>query len=829
MEQDFGYFAPQVDFHEDEAWVQASIKRCTDALASATAPSDRLALLRSLIRLMGGRIDLADLSVRLSSHDHNLLSRFGIAPTNSDLSLRIVDQDDLHALVGLGDVLRLDSRPRRAYQTGSPDGVLLRLSDHTHYRTTAQKAAVRALLTQPPGSGLMVSMPTGSGKSLLFQIAANFEREIETGSCAIVVTPTIALALDHQRTLSRMSGLENSRALTGDTPNDEVQHILNGFRRGEVPILLLSPEKALNPSILDYLIEAAKPHSVEYGLDARLTHVFVDEAHIVESWGRSFRPDFQRLPALLTRLREVNPSVRAVLLSATLTDNSRRVLKESWSLEGAWLEVHAHLPRYEHDILIAHYEENQQRLAAFDYLIDRAPRPAIVYTTQISDANAIFTRLSNPKLGYQRLALFTGDTDAHTRRKIIDDWANDKIDLVVATSAFGMGIDKSDVRTVIHTCLPESPARWYQEIGRASRDSGQGLAACLFVDGPAFSDVQQAAGLASSGWLTRQLAEERWSALLSSASERRYVGEYMRVTLDLDAFREGLRPRAGDWNRGWNMALLTLMQRCGVLRVVSVPMNGDQPEFTWTIEIRDTGILNGVDDSLWERIDEFRNAELAGSRRDFNDFASLMRDPGQDCVTRGVFEMIEAGTFARPCGRCPACRERGHSPPRLLVADGLETFWPNMMNVRGELPAEILLVSPRDPDFQSGFPALIETLTSVGVDQFVVPKGLAAKTAELILHSESRIGLVLDEQEWKGNNRLASLSTALLLPADISGAQSMLDRINSFYANCHVPLLVVAQPERVIRGRRLDQSITRYHPFSEDQLRSLAQREEPSQ
>ena len=103
------------------------------------------------------------------------------------------------------------------------------------------------------------------------------------------------------------------------------------------------------------------------------------------------------------------------------------------------------------------------------------------------------------------------------------------------------------------------------------------------------------------------------------------------------------------------------------------------------------------------------------------------------------------------------------------------------------------------------------------MDQFVVPKGLAAKTAELILHSESRIGLVLDEQEWKGNNRLASLSTALLLPADTSGAQSMLDRSNSFYANCHVPLLVVAQPERVIQGRRLDQSITRYHPFSEDQ------------
>ncbi|WP_274378938.1 DEAD/DEAH box helicase [Sphingomonas cavernae] len=110
-------------------------------------------------------------------------------------------------LDGLGAALRLDTVPRDAYEPASPDAVLLRLTQHRRYRTIAQKAATRALLTQPPGSGLMVSMPTGSGKSLLFPIAANFGRETEPGACAIVITPTVALALDHERTLSALPGL----------------------------------------------------------------------------------------------------------------------------------------------------------------------------------------------------------------------------------------------------------------------------------------------------------------------------------------------------------------------------------------------------------------------------------------------------------------------------------------------------------------------------------------------------------------------------------------------------------------------------------------------
>ena len=810
-------------------WVEKSIERSWRALNAALPGADRLALIRSLVRLKGGRIDLNDLNFNITPDEFGLLERFGLACTNSNHSLRIIDEEDIHGLDGLSAALRLDPNPRNAYDSASPDGVLLRLSNHTRYRTVAQKSATRALLIQPPGSGLMVSMPTGSGKSLLFQISANFEREVQPGACAIVITPTVALALDHQRTLSGMLGLENSKALTGDTPPAESEAIINAFRRGEVPILLLSPEKALAPSLLAYLVEAATPSSVEFGLEARLTHVFVDEAHIIESWDRRFRPDFQRLPALLAHLRSVNPSIRTVLLSATLTDASRSVLRTGWQLNGEWLEIDARLPRYEHDIVIAHVGSESQRRAAVDYLIDRTPRPAIVYTTEIADARNLVARLRDADHGYRRIELFTGDTGARDRKRIVQSWANDDLDLIIATSAFGMGIDKSDVRSVIHMCLPEGAARWYQEIGRASRDNGQGLAACVFLDGPKDGDVKQAYGLATSGWLTRDLAQERWAGLLKAATDKYYVGEHLRMTLNLDSFREGLRPRAGDWNRDWNMTLLTLMQRAGVLRVLPISTEGDQPEFAWTIEILDARALGVIDDGLWQQISTIRDAELGEAKADLDQFVTVMRHPKSACVTRTAYEIIEPRSFAPPCGRCPSCREGGIAPPAHLVSAGFEKRWEAKTPPRTKLPNELFLVLPDDADLDKGFAKLIKIVTAAGVDQIVVPHGLAARTAEIMAHSSTRLGLVVDSAEWIGENQLANVSTAVLLPPDILQAQFMIDRVNSFRKISAVPLLVVARPERQLRGRRLDQSLSRFAPYGEDQLLALAGVEETEQ
>src|SRR5262249_46054467 len=151
---------------------------------------------------------------------------------------------------------------------------------------------------------------------------------------------------------------------------------------------LLSPEFALG-SARDAILEAATPGEQKYqGLGARLRTLVIDEAHIVESWGRSFRPDFQRLPGLLSDLRQINPGLNVVLLSATLPPAARKVLRSAYGSKGAWLEVNARTPRYELDIVVASYFTADERQADFDFVIDRAPRPMIVYTTLVDSMEA---------------------------------------------------------------------------------------------------------------------------------------------------------------------------------------------------------------------------------------------------------------------------------------------------------------------------------------------------------------------------------------------------------------------------------------------------------
>jgi ATP-dependent DNA helicase RecQ len=750
-----------------------------------------------------------------------MLTRFGLAMSDAETVRLVVDAED-EGLQGLVAATALDAEPRQVFEPAAADGVLLKLTDHEHYRSAAQKSAARALLTQPAGSGLMVSMPTGSGKSLLFQIAALQGRRTQPGACVVVITPTIALAMDHARTLSGMQGLEESRALTGDTAPTEANAIVDAFRRGEIPVLLLSPEKALNPALAAHLAEAATGHSPLHGLDARLTHLFVDEAHIVESWGRSFRPDFQRLPSLLSALRQANPEIRAVLLSATLPLAARQVLQTTWRLQGDWLEVDAHTPRYEHDIVVAHYPGPAQRSGILDHVIDRAPRPLIVYVTEVGAAEALHAHLTATQ-GYGRTAVFTGETNSRDRARIIRDWAVDKLDLVVATSAFGMGIDKPDVRSVIHVCLPESPARWYQEIGRASRDGGQGLAVCLFTDGAGDSDVSQAFGLASTGWLTREKAVPRWRAMIKLASNLRWEEGRRRMTLDLDVVREGLKRHAGDYNRGWNRGLLTLMQRAGALTVLSVPIVDDQPTASWDIELLEPALMAEADADVWDHIFSVRDAERLDARRQLEPFVENMLAPLRACLTQSTFQLIEPDADVPPCGRCPSCRRRGVTPPRHLKCDGLEKAWPQSALAVSPMPPGLTLLAPEDDEFGSGFDRLLDRLVGTGIEQFIVPRKLADRTAGQLALSRARLGLIMADDDWRGDVTLARIPTAAILPDDPDLAREVLARLSvKAMLWAETPIVVVARPSRVLDDRRLDQTVSPSAPLSEDQLDVLA-------
>lgn len=800
-------------------WLRRSIDRTRLALDQALSAGDRLALLRELARLSGGRVDLSSEGLGLWPSEEPLLPRFRLRPTDGGRGLRL-DDDDLDEIApGLGSSLRCDPDARTVFVEALADAALRRASAHDAYKSETQRAAVGAMLTMPEAASMMVSMPTGSGKSLLFQLGPVWWRRSNPGACAIVITPTIALAEDHARTLAGIAGLEGSRCLTGDMGAAARTQVLDAFRRGEVPVLLLSPETAFGAA-RDALIDASSAPEVKFGLAGRLVAVFVDEAHVVESWGRSFRPDFQRLPGLVEALRSRSPGLRTILLSATLGDAARRTLRQAYG-HGEWLEIHARVPRYDFDVVVAPFATAQARDEALLTAIDVVPRPAIVYVTRVAHAEALHARLVAER-GYERVALFTGELeDPSERRRIIKDWAADRLDLVVATSAFGLGVDKASVRSVIHACLPESPSRWYQEVGRASRDGHQGLSITLWTpNGPgmASSDEADALRMATSSWLTRDLAEARWQALAAGAVAS-WDRDRRRLKLPLDAAREGLDRRTGERNRRWNRSLLALMQRAGALRVDSVGESERGP-LSWDVVLLDDALFARGPElaAAWDRIFAVRQAEVTEAAKEFRSFARLMSGQRRGCLMSGIFESIEPGERPPECGRCPDCRRSGARPPVRLSAGGLERGWPRR-SARAALPEGLVLLRPSDVESQDGVSALVRRLADVGIEQYVLPDAWAEAAASRLATSSARFGFVFRQSEWIEPDRAwQDLPTAVLVGSSDDVAAGLARSREFVGTHPGQTLVLAANPSREVARRPLSQVASQMAAYDEASL-----------
>jgi len=813
----------------DESWRGRALRRTLVAAEASHAAADRMALLREAARLGGGRVVVPGHLLRPG--DRLLLDRFSLEAAvgdNGQITLLLVDdvpRDKLDET--LSELLRLDPSRRQPYKDVLADGLLRRLSCYSAYRTPTQKAGVRAMATMPPSASLLVTMPTGAGKSLIFELAALlWQEQSEAGRrcCLVVIVPTVALALSHEKTLKAIPGLSGSRALTGDDRGEARQDILNAFRRGEVPILLLSPELALNGAAEAFFEAALPPSKKAGGLKAHLAGVFVDEAHIIQSWGRSFRPDFQRLPALVARLRTANPDLKIVLLSATVGDAAREEIERAYAGEGEFLAIDAGVPRYELDFLTYRFADPQERDCRLISIIDRLPRPAMVYVTEPAHANRLAERLREDR-GYQRLEVFTGElTSSVKRQEIVRRWRDGELDLMLATSAFGMGIDKADVRAVVHACVPESPARYYQEIGRASRDGFQGLALMLWSDGQGPDcDWTCAYSQAGKGWLTEDMLKRRWRAIVDQAERegRAYYppgGGALHIAVPLDARHDEIGHKPTEYNRLWNMSLLNLLQRSGRLSVVAVEEDaGAQP--VWLVEIEDTRLLDDMaGDDLWDAIVEMRHGEQKQAFAELKRFEALIRRPQDTCFLSGVFKLVEAGApLVDPCGRCHFCRSQGISPPVELAFGGLASVWERPARPSSSLFGPGLSVlHPRDPYLGHGLDDLLDLLHRAGLEQFLVPDGMGTSVGEA---AQGALGFVMEHCDLLAGWGGANLPTACLIPAGASNPAALFKRVAAFSARWPEQTFVLVAGDGVsIGGRPLAQIASNRAPFSESAM-----------
>jgi ATP-dependent DNA helicase RecQ len=430
------------------------------------------------------------------------------------------------------------------------------------YSSPGQREAVRAAFLMPEGDTLIVNLPTGSGKSLVGQAPALVQRE--DGQITVFVVPTVALALDQERAMQALFTKKDPArqpwrlAWYGGLSKEDRAGIRQRLRNGTQRILFTSPE-ALTTSLLGAVSDAAASGMLKYFV--------IDEAHLVTQWGDAFRPSFQTLAGLRSSLLRIAPrGFRTLLLSATFTEETVDTLANLFGPPERVQMVSAVHLRPEPQYWFYKAESVQQKEMRVLDALRHAPRPFILYVTQREEVarwGQILVRN-----GLQRIASFDGGTPDKERLRIITEWASNRLDGIVATSAFGVGLDKNDVRTIIHATIPETLDRYYQEVGRGGRDGQASVSLLVFDD----SDWELPKRLATPTIISNELGFSRWESMWKS---RRPTSDDNLWGVDIESVRDGLAG-SSDENVKWNLRTLILMARAGLLALEVEANRSDQ-------------------------------------------------------------------------------------------------------------------------------------------------------------------------------------------------------------------------------------------------------------
>ncbi len=371
----------------------------------------------------------------------------------------------------------------------------------------AQRRVLRSVLL---GRDTLAVLPTGGGKSLCFQIPALMLRGL-----TIVVSPLIALMQD-QVAAGRAKGLP-AAALNSTMSRTDQRTVMEQVIGGQVRLLYLAPER------LPRVVEELRQHAVCCDLLA------VDEAHCISEWGHDFRPAYRRLrqwrarlglPQVLALTGSATPAVRQDILDS-LGVNDAVVHVASFDRPNIWFGV-------------SRIKSEAHRLKILKQALRAETSMTLVYAPTRSLCEALSKEINRAGILARP---FHAGMSVEERKEVLDRFLTDRVSTVVATSAFGMAIDKSDVRLVVHWSMPPTPEAYYQEAGRAGRDGEPARAVMLYRRGDAeFHRLQLGVTFPA-----RRVLEAIWSG--------RTTGIPHNVVESAERLARELRPKEGpvDW------------------------------------------------------------------------------------------------------------------------------------------------------------------------------------------------------------------------------------------------------------------------------------------
>ena len=377
-----------------------------------------------------------------------------------------------------------------------------------------QEVVIKSLLD---GQDTFVIMPTGGGKSLCYQLPAL----IKEGT-AIVVSPLIALMknqVDSIRSISNEASV--AHVLNSSLSKTEIDTVKMDISSGKTKLLYMAPESL------------SKESNIEFLKKQNISFMAVDEAHCISEWGHDFRPDYRNLRNILDKLDKEIPIIG---LTATATEKVQEDIIKNLKISGAntfkasfnrpnlYYEVRTKDNEVEKDII--KYIKNNIGKSGIIYCLSRKKVEEISYLLQVNELNAL---------------PYHAGLDSKTRAKHQDMFLMEDVDIIVATIAFGMGIDKPDVRFVIHHDIPKSIESYYQETGRAGRDGGEGHCIAYY----AYKDIEKLEKFMSGKPVAEQeighaLLQEMVSYAETSISRRKFILHYFGEEFDNDTGDGGM-------------------------------------------------------------------------------------------------------------------------------------------------------------------------------------------------------------------------------------------------------------------------------------------------